>query len=304
MSEIKLFKFSNERASEIRGESGRLEKSLQTLIEKNLETVLGVRFVASEHSTGKVHRGRIDSLGIDENDCPVILEYKRAISENVVSQGLYYLDWLLDHKADFKLLVLDRYGKVVANGIDWTSPRLICVAADFTKHDEHAVRQINRNIDLVRYRRFDGGLLALELLTSATADAPAADDTGLRQKTSKRSDDKLVAQALAEMDNRIRDLYEGLRAYILALGDDVTERPLKRYIAYRRIKNFASVVVLKNELLVFLKVDPDSVTIEKGFSRDMRKIGHWGTGDLRLNIGSKDDLKRAEPLILRSYEGT
>ncbi|OWY71987.1 DUF91 domain-containing protein [cyanobacterium TDX16] len=304
MSEIKLFKFSNERASEIRGESGRLEKSLQTLIEKNLETVLGVRFVASEHSTGKVHRGRIDSLGIDENDCPVILEYKRAVSENVVSQGLYYLDWLLDHKAEFKLLVLDRYGKVVANAIDWTSPRLICVAADFTKHDEHAVRQINRNIDLVRYRRFDGGLLALELLTSATADAPISDEPTQKPKASKRGEDKLIAQALAEMDDQIRDLYEGLRAFILALGDDVTERPLKRYVAYRRIKNFASVVVLKNELLVFLKVDPDSVTLEKGFSRDMRKIGHWGTGDLRLNIGSKDDLKRAEPLILRSYEGT
>lgn len=304
MSEIKLFKFSNERASEIRGESGRLEKSLQTLIEKNLETVLGVRFVASEHSTGKVHRGRIDSLGIDENDCPVILEYKRAVSENVVSQGLYYLDWLLDHKAEFKLLVLDRYGKVVANAIDWTSPRLICVAADFTKHDEHAVRQINRNIDLVRYRRFDGGLLALELLTSATADAPNSDEPTQKPKASKRGEDKLIAQALAEMDDQIRDLYEGLRAFILALGDDVTERPLKRYVAYRRIKNFASVVVLKNELLVFLKVDPDSVTLEKGFSRDMRKIGHWGTGDLRLNIGSKDDLKRAEPLILRSYEGT
>jgi RecB family endonuclease NucS len=50
-----------------------IEKSLQTLIERNLETFLGVRFLASEYSTGKTHGGRIDTLGIDENNSPVII---------------------------------------------------------------------------------------------------------------------------------------------------------------------------------------------------------------------------------------
>src|SRR5437764_492139 len=137
MSEIKLFKLESGKAAEIAGIAGGLEKSLQTILEKNLDTMLGVRFLASEHSTGKLHAGRIDTLGLDEDGCPVILEYKRAVSENVMNQGLYYLDWLLDHKAEFKLLVLDKYGKATADTIDWTAPRLICVAADFTKHDEH-----------------------------------------------------------------------------------------------------------------------------------------------------------------------
>jgi RecB family endonuclease NucS len=48
-------------------------------------------------STGKTHRGRIDSLGLDENGCPVIIESKRKLNENVINQGLFYLDWLLDH---------------------------------------------------------------------------------------------------------------------------------------------------------------------------------------------------------------
>jgi RecB family endonuclease NucS len=68
--------------------------SLQTLIERHLESLLGVRFPASEHSTGKTHRGRIDTLGIDENNRPVIPEYKRALNQNVINQGLYYLNWL------------------------------------------------------------------------------------------------------------------------------------------------------------------------------------------------------------------
>ena len=62
---------------------------------QNLEPFLGVRFLASEYATGKTHSGRIDTLGIDENRCPVIIEYKRSVNENVVSQGLFYLDWLL-----------------------------------------------------------------------------------------------------------------------------------------------------------------------------------------------------------------
>ncbi len=69
-----------------------IEKSLQTLLEKHLEAFLDVRFLASEYATGKTHGGRIDTLGLDDNNCPVIIEYKRALNENVINQGLYYLD--------------------------------------------------------------------------------------------------------------------------------------------------------------------------------------------------------------------
>src|SRR5215212_4797039 len=96
--------------TELVGYSVAVEKSLQTLIEKHLEAFLGVRFLASEYSTGKTHAGRIDTLGIDENGCPVIIEYKRSLNENVINQGLFYLDWLLDHKAEFELLVLRKFG--------------------------------------------------------------------------------------------------------------------------------------------------------------------------------------------------
>ena len=47
-----------------------LEKSLQTLIEQNLPTFLGVTFLASEFPTGPEHGGRLDTLGLDENKCP------------------------------------------------------------------------------------------------------------------------------------------------------------------------------------------------------------------------------------------
>ena len=138
-------------------------------MEQNLDVFLGVKFLSTEYSTGKTHSGRIDTLGIDENGCPVIIEYKRAMNENVINQGLFYLDWLMDHKAEFELLTINKLDKDSANSIEWSSPRLICIAGDFTKYDIHAVHQINRNIELMRYSHFGNDLLLLELVNSTTA---------------------------------------------------------------------------------------------------------------------------------------
>ena len=44
--------------------------------------------------------------------------------------------------------------------------------------------------------------------------------------------------------------------------------------------------------------------LEKGFTRDVRKIGHFGTGDLEVVIRSDDDFEKAKPLILKSYEAS
>nr|WP_319539146.1 endonuclease NucS domain-containing protein [uncultured Methanospirillum sp.] len=89
MSEIKIFKLKDKTATEIVSQNMLLEKSLQSVIEKNLDTILGVRFLRSEYGTGKTHGGPIDTLGIDENGSPVIIEYKRAVNENVINQGLF-----------------------------------------------------------------------------------------------------------------------------------------------------------------------------------------------------------------------
>ncbi|HYD00293.1 MAG TPA: DUF5655 domain-containing protein [Phycisphaerales bacterium] len=306
MSDIKLFRLTTTAATELEGESATVEKSLQTLIERHSETFLGVTFLASEYSTGKTHAGRIDTLGIDEDGCPVIIEYKRASNENVINQGLFYLDWLLDHKAELKLTVLEKLGKKRADEIDWSAPRLICIAGDFTKYDEHAVQQIQRNVDLIRYRHFGTDLLLFELVHTTFAETATAK---LKTKSPPApaapsgSKDKPFPQALKDAESPIQDLYESARAFVMALGDDVQEKELKLYMAYRRIKNFASMVVQKKTLQVFLKIDPTTVKCDGEFLRDMTNVGHWGTGDLLVTLRNKADLPRAEPFIRRAYEG-
>lgn len=301
MSDLKLFEFNKGQATELAGSSHKLEKSLQALFEQNLPTLLGVHFLVTEHATGKTHAGRIDTLGIDENGCPVIIEYKRSVSENVVNQGLFYLDWLLDHQAEFKLLVLEQKGAEYAKKIDWSAPRLICIAADYKKYDEHAIRQINRNIDLIRYKRFGDHLMALELAATVSAQGAPQHHKGneIQTKTTKR--DNSIAATLQSSPEELRGLYEELCKFILRLGDDVSQNDLKLYTAFRRLRNFATVAAQTKNLRLYLHVDPDKVQLEEGFTRDVREIGHWGTGDLEVWLKDQADLEKAESLILNAY---
>ena len=304
MSDLQPFRITNGSAQALMGKSVALEVSLQRLIEANMETLFGVRFLATEYSTGAKHRGRIDSLGLDETGSPVIFEYKRAVNESVINQGLFYLDWLVDHKGEFQLLVMEKLDGDAANDIDWRNPRVICVASGFTRYDENAVMQMSRSIELVRYQDFEGELLALELVTAAKTDL-VSEDAGVSVISSKRSaaTTKTVTQYLDRSPQSLKDLFADLEAFIVALGDEVTKKTLKLYFAYRRLKNFACVEVhpQTQTLLVYLKVDPDSLQLEEGFSRDVRSIGHFGTGDLELRIKNATDFAKAQPLIQQSY---
>src|SRR5205823_7435564 len=221
MSDIKLFKVNNGTAQELQGTSIAIEKTLQTMIENQLEVFLGVRFLASEYSTGKTHGGRIDTLGIDEDGSPVIIEYKRAVNENVINQGLFYLDWLMDHKGEFELHVLKKLGKEAADSIDWSAPRLLCIASDFTKYDEYAVQQINRNIELMRYRRYGNELILFELVNATTAQEQTVTTGENGTKHKGVAVYKTVTEILEQATPDIQNRFESLKAFLLALGDDV-----------------------------------------------------------------------------------
>ena len=304
MSDLKLFRTTSSGVAELPGGAMALEKSLQTLFEANLETLLGVRFLASEFVTNE--GGRMDTLGIDENNAPVVIEYKRSSNENVINQGLFYLDWLMSHRKDFEWLVMERLGKEVADKVDWSGSRLICVAGDFGKYDEHAVKQMNRTISLVRYRRYADDLLLLEQLTATSAKPPvsalAPSETQSVPLQGKRY--KTVTQQISEAPTAVLDLYHAVSAYLEALGDDILIKTNDNYIAFRRMKNFAC-VELRNQLgklLIYVRVSPDAVTLEPGFSRDVRGIGHFGTGDLELTIQSAADIEKAKPLFDAAYQ--
>lgn len=314
MSDIQLFRYGDSGVQELSGKAVTVEKELQTLIERHMEAFLGIRFLASEYSTGKTHRGRIDSLGLDENHCPVIIEYKRYSNENVINQGLFYLDWLLDHQAEFRWLTMDKLGKSIAEKIDWSGTRLLCIAADFNKYDEHAVQQINRNISLIRYKLFASDLLMFELVNATTeknASTPVPVTTGhvtpeksVEVTTSERNDQHQNRIAMASPD--LLAFYNEICDYTESLGDDVQRKELKFYTAFQKIKNFVSLQVWAPQrdpqLRLYLKLNPQQVDLTPGFISDVTNKGHWGTGDVEIIVRTKDELDKSKLMIEKAYQ--
>ncbi|MGY0070224.1 DUF5655 domain-containing protein [Streptomyces sp. QTS137] len=293
MSGLKLFHTTSSGVTEVAPCLAEVETDVQRRVEANMEVLLGVRFLASEYSTGPVHAGRTDSLGLDENGSPVIVEYKRGVDAGVINQGLFYLSWLMDHRAEFEHLVRDRLGAKAASQVLWSGPRLICIAGDFTRYDVHAVREHRRSIDLVRYRLFGSDLFGLETVASVSGGMQVA----------RRTRRQAVVRAAADVRGAsVAELASAVDEALLGLGDGVNRVERKTYRAYQRLRNFACVCPpQRSKLLVYLKVAPKLVDLVPGFTRDVAGLGHHGTGDLEVQLRTPRDVERAQDLFRASY---
>ncbi|GAU70772.1 hypothetical protein SSP35_22_00760 [Streptomyces sp. NBRC 110611] len=292
MSGLKLFNTKGG-VTEVTPRLADVEADVQDLIEAHMETMLGVRFLASEYVIDCADGGRIDSLGIDENNAPVIVEFKRGTDAGVIHQGLYYMSWLMAHKDAFRNLVRDRLGAPAASQILWSAPRLICVAGDFTRYDAHAVREHRRSIDLVRYRYFGNEHIGLETVASVTG------QSAVTRRTRRRA---AALPSARRQGGAMSELAEAVDEVLLGLGDGVTRVQRKQYAAYQRLRNFACVCPpQQTKLLVYLKADPKEVDLIPGFTRDMTGLGHHGTGDLEVQLRTEWNLERAQDLFRLSY---
>lgn len=288
----------------------KLEKDIQKLIENNLKTVFNCLFIASEYSTGNEHAGRIDTLALSEDNNPVIIEYKKVESSELINQSLYYLSWIKDHKGDFQVAVNKAIGKV--SEVDWSDVRVICIAPGYKKYDLHAVQMMGANIELWQYRLYETNSIYLEevfrksaaLATSIAVDEgknPKMVEAGKKAFQSRLAGKYTVEQHLKTVDSETKNLFADLREFVLNIDESVEEYPKKFYIAYKVAQNFVCVEVKKNKLTLFLKLNPAEIKIPKN-GRDVSKIGHNGTGDFELNISTREELDLSKDYIKKAFE--
>jgi predicted transport protein len=83
----------------------------------------------------------------------------------------------------------------------------------------------------------------------------------------------------------------------------VQRKELKLYIAFKRLKNFATVVLQRGRLLLYLHLDAGQLGALPPIGRDVGRQGHWGTGDVELALSGPADLDAARPFIVMAYEG-
>jgi len=285
------------------------ERNLQKLFEANMEALFSIRFIASEFTTGDRQRGRIDTLGFDQNGYPTIIEYKRSSKENVINQGLFYLDWLIDHRGDFTLVAQEALNQDV--NIDWSHPRLILVAESFSDYDKYAVNRIGANIELWTYRRYGENLLHLDPLFIASSQ-PTKGSTSRLSSDDESIDggEEIPIYTLddhkARKSQDIIDIFEQLRDAILTLGEEgeIVEKANKMYIGYSHGKNFAEIRIQSNGIKVWLDIPYIDLEDPLNLARDVQEIGHYGTGQVEINLTTLEKLKYVITLIKQSYQQT
>jgi|SRR3989339_919789 len=261
-----IFSISNNTAKQIKLSTFEDEGSLQNFIENNLEEIFSIKFIASEFSTGEKHGGRIDTLGLDENGSPVIIEYKWGEKDNVINQGLFYLDWLIDHVGDFQIATERKLGNVK---IDWGRPRLILIASSFNRYDKYAINRMNENIELWDYTLYENGLFSIEL------EACSQPSTKNKKQVTKIDYSNYdLNYHLNKTSKELKEKFLDIREQILEFGGvkEVTEQ--KSGITYKTSKSFARFEFNKSVINLLLRdpkyIDPgglvkDVTTFEWGY---------------------------------------
>ena len=303
-----LYQLKQNSVQQIKPSSFKNERELQKLFEENLESLLGARFIASEFTTGDRQRGRIDTLGLDEDGTPVIIEYKKSSKENVINQGLFYLDWLVDHKGDFTIAAQETLGKDIE--IDWSSPRLILVAESFSEYDKYAVNRIGANIQLWTYRKYGDGFLFLDSIFSNSTQTESKKSKPTVTSTTEEANEEIAAYTtddhLRDKPVELKKLFDAFREKVFALNadGDILEKASKIYISYKHGKNFCEVAFLANSMKIWLDIPFSDIDDPNKLCRDVSKVGHHGTGHTETKLSSISEVENIMYLVEQSYRQT
>ncbi len=278
------------------------ERDLQRLVEKNLIETLGLQFLATEYTT--TSGGRIDTLAVDADGAPVIIEYKKNRNDAVINQALSYLKWLKTQKPEFfQKLMIDKLGQKAFDeiGLDWKNPRVICIAESYSRFDLDTVHFVNTRIELIRYRMYEDGVFsldALNVLESATVTEEVKEEPKLTAKVEEEST-PAVDNFLSKCSPAVREMYEDLREQILALDEAIIEKPTTLYVGYKMSNNFADVHFQKSGLKVFLR--PTDYVDPRSFVKQVSDGYGWKLNRY-FQITSADDIGYVMGLIEQSYK--
>jgi len=228
----------------------------------------------------------------------VIIEYKKVENPGLVTQAIFYLDWLKDHKGDFQIAVQNAIGDVE---IDWSYIRVLCIAPSFDRYSLHAVKHMGVNLELWQYHRYANGVLQLEEVfksieaNGATASKQPKKETALEEPKQEFTFESHCQKANGD----IASLASTMRELILGLGDEVVEVPVSLYVAYKVGKNFVCLEVQPKKLKMWLSLDYSAGMPD--FARDVSNKGHWGTGNLEVIVDKAEQIAPAFELVKLSY---
>ena len=263
------------------------EGALRDFFADNLEDLLGLKFLDKEYRTKD---GRIDTIAIDETGAPVIIEYKWGEKDNILPQGLFYMDWLKENKPLFEFLVKNKFGKKTK--INWDNPRLILISQSFDRYTLSAVRQVKNSVELIEYIPYSSELIYLETVYSPD----------VVKLTEKRTEKGVydINYHLDKADELIKNNFYYFQEEIKKWPNVEEKIDQKVGITYRTTKSFVRFEFGKSVLYILLREpkynDPRKMV------EDVANRG-WGYKG-QIKVKTNKDNEYILGLIKQSYEST
>ncbi|MTE27416.1 DUF5655 domain-containing protein [Winogradskyella ouciana] len=293
----------HEQLKNIKEQPFKLEKDIQSLTENNLETIFGLEFVKTEF---RLNSFRIDTLAFDrESGTFVIIEYKRDKNFSVIDQGYAYLSLMLNNKADFILEFNENsIDTLKRRDVDWSQSRVVFISPSFTTYQKEAINFKDLPIELWEIKRYNNQTVNFNQIKTSGAQESIKSISRQDETIEKVSKEIKVYTEIDHINNgntEIQELYGRLKEGILNLEDNISIQAKKQTIGFRIENNiFCDIVVLAKSIKMYLNLKSGELKDEKGITRDVSNVGHWGNGSYEIKMSDTENLEYILSLIKQS----
>lgn len=303
-----LFEIKNKKAKKISTKEFKNELELHQLIDKNLEEIFGVRFIKDEHITDK--HGRIETLGLDESNRPIVIEYKKTKEKGQLVQANRYMTWIKQNPDSFELLARKNI-KNLTEEIDFSNPRILCFAQEYSIDDKCLA--LSLGAELWKYRYYENETLVIsreeepEQLITTKSKGFTIEKISREPRVAKTVD-----QHLNGASNELIDLFTRIDSEISDISSEVERYTTNAEIIYKTSRNFIYLAVQNknNCLRLLLRTSDDNLIDEKKLTKKIPKTHGYGNITRQLHLSPKDEksekfsIEDIMGLINQSYDST
>lgn len=297
---MSLYQIENNKLKPIKKAIFKYEKDLQKLTEQNLETLFNLQFVETEFSVDNL---RIDTLAYNkETSSFVIIEYKRDKNYSVIDQGYSYLSILLNNKAEFVLKYNENLNKnLKKTDVDWSQTTVMFIAPSFTSYQLKSVEFNDLAFELWEVSKFNNDTVLFDKVN--VSENKASINTLNRKDNKVTNEIKKYKESrhLRKKSKKVKEIYEKIKENVSEY-DDVEIVVLKHYITVKtNKKNICEIALLKNQLKIWIDLKFEEINDPLNKVIDVSDIGHWGTGNCKIEISKIDDVPYFMELFKQSY---
>lgn len=288
-----------------------LEKDIQKLVEDNLETVFGLKFVSgvsNNEFSVKVQEQDfyIDTLAFDEQQKSfVIIEYKKDRNFSVIDQGFAYLSAMLHNKAEFVLELNRRLKKNFDKGdIDWEQSRLIFISPEFTSYQKNAINFKDLPFSLYEVKVYENRIIEFDYIKpfKTTESIQSFTKDKIVKDVSKEVKVYTIDDLIKTSWDKTLSLLSDFEKQLLSSQPETRVKYTKKYIAYvsKHGRNYVEIVPNKRGLKIYYRFPYDYLRSSLKIF-DCSKIGHWTNGQCYTVVSEPEQIPEAVKLSKESF---